>query len=45
MLAPKIEDGNEYDVNSEYPFCMQKDMPILNPTLVHKPKLEDVLDD
>jgi hypothetical protein len=37
VLAPALSKGFEYDVNSAYPFCMQKEMPIGNPTLFHNP--------
>jgi hypothetical protein len=43
VLAPYIKDGHEFDVNSEYPYCMKQLMPAGNPTLVHKPSLEEVV--
>jgi hypothetical protein len=42
VLAPFLFEGKEYDVNSEYPFCMKKEMPIGDPTLVSNPSLNDL---
>jgi hypothetical protein len=42
VLAPQLLNGKEYDVNSEYPFCMQKDMPIGDPTLISNPTWKDI---
>lgn len=35
-------NGYEYDVNSEYPFAMQKNMPVGNPSLIKNPLLDDI---
>jgi hypothetical protein len=45
VLAPTLQNGYEYDVNSEYPFCMQKEMPVGNPILFNNPTQYQIFDD